>query len=115
MLEQFGGKYDLYRQFVADKDAGETPQFDALKSNILGSEQFRDGIQGQIKANAEVTRAQLYPVKQALCDLENDAAERGEWMSSAYREQGYTMREIADYAEVHYSLVSKLIKAWEDR
>jgi len=28
---------------------------------------------------------------------------------------GYTMREIAAYAGVHYSLVSKAIKAWEER
>jgi len=34
-------------------------------------------------------------------------------MAQAYRVHGYTVREIADYAQVHYSLVSKLIKCWE--
>ena len=35
-------------------------------------------------------------------------------MSRAYREYGYTMREIADAAGLHYSSVSKIIKGWEN-
>jgi len=33
-------------------------------------------------------------------------------MTEAYKEHGYTMAEIAKYAGVHYSLVSKIIKNW---
>jgi len=36
-------------------------------------------------------------------------------MSAAYREYGFPMREIADYAGLHYSLMSKIIKAREER
>ncbi|MDX8397259.1 MAG: hypothetical protein R8K49_02945 [Mariprofundaceae bacterium] len=64
---------------------------------------------------AEIPRAQLYVAKRSLCELENDSMERGAWMTDAYQEHGYTMREIASYAKVHYSLVSKLIKAWKSK
>ena len=35
---------------------------------------------------------------------------RGEWMRQAYQEHGYTMQAIADYAVIHHSTVSRLIK-----
>ena len=36
-------------------------------------------------------------------------------MTEAYRQHGYTMREIAAAAGLHYSSVSKIIKQWEQR
>ena len=115
VLEQFGGSADRYRQYIVQAEMTESPLSDACKSNVLGSEKFRKVVQQQIKAVAEVPKAQLYVAKRPLCELENDSTERGEWMTNAYQEHGYTMREIASYAKVHYSLISKLIKAWEKR
>jgi len=62
---------------------------------------------------SEVPNAQRHFSRPKLKDMESKITDRGEWMSTAYREYGFTMREIADYAGVHYSLVSKIIKAWE--
>ncbi|MAE44342.1 MAG: hypothetical protein CMF63_05060 [Magnetovibrio sp.] len=38
----------------------------------------------------------------------------GEWMTAAYREDGYLLTEIAAQAGLHYSSISKIIKAWEE-
>ncbi len=35
-------------------------------------------------------------------------------MTAAYREHGYLLTEIAAYARLHYSSISKIIKAWEE-
>ncbi len=51
----------------------------------------------------------------SLESLRRDNPARGAWMTRAYREHGYTMREIAAAAGLHYSSVSKLIKQWEQR
>jgi len=48
-----------------------------------------------------------------LAQIAAGSSERGDWMSAAYRQHGYTMRAIAEQAGVHYSLVGKIIRAWE--
>ena len=40
-------------------------------------------------------------------------ADRGAWMTAAYRDHGYTMVQIAAAAGLHYSSVSKIIRAYE--
>ena len=35
-------------------------------------------------------------------------------MTAAYREHGYLLTEIAAYAGLHYSSISKIIKAWAE-
>lgn len=40
----------------------------------------------------------------------NDYRAKCERMAAAYKERGYTMREIAEYVNVHYTLVSKIIR-----
>ncbi|MDQ6992114.1 MAG: hypothetical protein Q9M31_01450 [Mariprofundus sp.] len=62
----------------------------------------------------ESPRSEKQVFRCSLDELKGDRVDRGEWMAIAYRENGYTMREIAAFASVHYSLVSRLIKGWED-
>ncbi len=50
--------------------------------------------------------------RRSLDDLSANDVVRGKWMTEAYKEHGYTMAEIANYAGVHYSLVSNIIKNW---
>jgi len=115
LLDQFGGNRKHYRKFVSEGGHSGSSLANADRSNILGSEKFRYSVQQHIKSDAEVPRAQRYVARRRLKELEADVADRCEWMAQAYREHGYTMREIAAHARVHYSLVSKLIKAWEQR
>ncbi len=67
-----------------------------------------------LRTGREVPRVQKNIACPALEHIQAESLDRGEWMTAAYRHHGYTMREIADYTKVHYSLVSKVIKAWED-
>jgi len=115
VLGQFGGSRNRYRSYVAEALMSDAPLQASEGSHVLGSDEFREVVQGNLKAAAEVPRAQKHIVRRRLDDLAGEGLERGAWMSGAYRAHGYTMREIAEFAGVHYSLVSKIIKAWENR
>jgi len=115
VLEQFGGSRKRYREFVAEAPVSDSPLQEAAGSHVLGSDAFREDVQKMVKAGTEVPRRQKHIAHLSLDDLMGSEIGRGAWMTAAYREQGYTMREIADFAEVHYSLVSKIIKAWEGK
>jgi DNA-binding MarR family transcriptional regulator len=71
-------------------------------------------VQRKINAGAEVPRSQRNIARRSLKDIKAEASERGEWIMAAYKNYGYSMREIADFAKVHYSLVSKIIKKREN-
>ena len=63
-------------------------------SHVPGSDSFRDKIQGYIEAGAEeVPRVQRFVVRKSLQKLERATSTRAEWMTEAYREHGYSMRE----------------------
>ena len=70
-------------------------------------------IKGKKRGDSEIPVSQRHPGRTPLPDLVKASESRGEWMYKAYREDGYTMKEIADYAEVHYSTVSRVIKQYE--
>jgi len=116
VLAQFSNQTQTYIEFVRKVSDKHSPLSKALKSNVLGSQLFREEMQEKLQANNsnETTRVQCHIAQDRLEDIRSSSTDRGEWMALAYRLHGYTMREIADYAQVHYSLVSKLIKAWEE-
>jgi len=115
VLEQFGGSRKRYCEYVADASSKDSPLKELSGSNVLGSEKFRGEVQKSVKAHPEIPRIQSHVIRPALQELSVRTVERGAWMADAYREHGYTMRQIADFAQVHYSLVSKIIKEWEGR
>jgi hypothetical protein len=65
-------------------------------------------------AGDEVPRLQRHPTRPALSSLGESTQKRGEWMTAAYREHGYLLTEIAAHAGLHYSSISKIIKAWAE-
>jgi len=87
----------------------------AKRLHVLGSEGFREHVQQKTAASSEAPGAQRHVVRPGLDEISSGTPDRGEWMAAAYRQHVYTMREIASYVGVHYSLVSKLIKAREER
>jgi len=58
---------------------------------------------------------QKYIARRNMEDIKTKALERDAWMMATYRDYCNAMREIADLAHGHYSLVSKSIKAREGR
>jgi len=115
ILKQFGGSTLRYREYVEQAFIEDAPLKPAKDSHVLGSEEFRKNAQKNIKADSEIPRLQQHIARLSLTEIKESALERGEWMANAYRLHGYTMREVADFDKVHYSLVSKTIKAWEER
>lgn len=107
-----------YRRFVAEGAGAASPWQDLGGGVVLGGEAFRAEVADRMPAAArlsqgEVPRLQRHPTRPALSSLGLNAQQRGQWMTAAYRAHGYLMTEIAAYAGLHYSSISKIIKAWE--
>lgn len=82
----------------------------------LGSEAFVKKMQAQIgqkPALDEIPRAQRRALTQALADFERHYP-RKEAMARAYLSGQHTMLAIAEYFGVHYSTVSRMVKAYEN-
>ena len=104
-----------YRRFVAEGAGAASPWQNMSGSGVLGGEAFHGEIADKIPAErGEVPRLQRHPVRPALSSLGQSTHERGQWMSAAYREHGYLLSEIGAHAGLHYSSISKIIKAWEE-
>jgi putative transposase len=83
----------------------------------LGSESFVKSMQGQIEkkpALDEIPRAQRRVLTQPLADFEQ-CYPRNEAMARAYSSGQHTMLGIAEHFGVHYSTVSRAVKAYENR
>ena len=119
VLRQFGADRAAaaraYRRFVAG-GIGQASPWDQLSGpNILGGAAFRDGLREAAGvASSEVPRRQRRIAPEALATLRARHRERAEWMARAHRDHGYTLRQIAAEAGLHYATVSRIIKAWED-
>ena len=88
-----------------------------LRNQIyLGSERFTDRMKQSIspKLNLdEVPRTQHRRVTKPLEDYVTGHTARKEGMAKAYLSGDYTMKEIAHQFSVHYSTVSRAVKAFE--
>lgn len=83
----------------------------------LGSEGFVKKMQGQIEkkpALDEIPRAQRRTLTQPLTDFEQRYP-GSEAMARAYLSGHHTMLAIAEHFGVHYSTVSRAVKAYENR
>jgi putative transposase len=82
----------------------------------LGSEAFVKKMQAQIEqkpALGEIPRAQRRALTQALADFERHYP-RNEAIARAYLSGQHTMLAIAEHFGVHYSTVSRMVKAYEN-
>jgi len=83
--------------------------------DILGVDEFRAQLQGEPdKAPIGIAKRKVLLRHLPLSDIAREDRERSDWIREAYREHGYTMQEIADYACLHHSTVSRLIKKGEE-
>ena len=113
VLEQFGGSGKRYVDYVAGASLSDSPLAAASGSNVLGGDVFQKEVQKLIVDAVEIPISRKKLVRRTLGEIGAGVESRDAWMSVAYREHGYTMREIADFAGDHYSQVSNIIKAWE--
>jgi REP-associated tyrosine transposase len=116
VLGQFSEKKrearEHYQRFVAEGMASESP-WNALRGQVLlGPEEFvtrhRSRLQEIVK-NKEIPRRQRHAARPRLEEIiQGSSRERS--MYQAHVEYGYTLREISDQLDLHYTTVSKIIK-----
>ncbi len=116
LLSCFGSRRTraAYRRFVAEGHGADSPLQDVTGGAILGSQAFVAKVWDRTRSHdPEIPRHQRHFVRPSLAELRKQIPERADWMATACRLHGYTMSEVAAEAGLHYSSVSKVIKAWE--
>jgi putative transposase len=125
ILGQFGAKRGQaergYRDFVRAGIGGEKIWKSVKGQSVLGEEEYVRQLMEYIRGRRdiqEIPKQQRYlnrPGLDALfpAQIEKDKEKRNKLMYDAIVEHGYTQKEIADYLGLHYSTVSRLIRARE--
>jgi len=104
----------LYREFVAE-GVGKSPWNELQGQIYLGSERFIESIPKLGAKLSEVPRKQRLPDRPMLEEIFAGTATTDEGILRAYRDHGYTMREIAEYLGVHYATVSRRLRKAEQQ
>ncbi len=103
-----------YRDFVSEGRNQPAP-WEGLKNQVyLGDDKFVDDMQCKISADtnlSEIPSAQKRQVTKPLDFYKKKYADRDEAIAQAYASGGYSMKAIGDYFGLHYSRVSRVIKA----
>jgi putative transposase len=113
LLSYFGDAAEVsrrvYSAFVDRKEPEQSPTENAV---IVGSDGFLRASLPQERPSREIPKAPWRAVRPRLQQLlaEHD---RDEAFARAYRDFDYTMREIAEAADCHYSTVSRRVHRWE--
>jgi putative transposase len=107
-----------FAEYVAAGVDFPSPLLKVSSQILLGSPSFIKKMKQRLLSKVDIKRDKkrikrpnlrtLFPLKtRTEKSLRNDAIKR------AYQEYGYTMAEIADTAQIHFSTVSKVIKSGE--
>ena len=104
----------MYRAFVSEGRNQPKP-WEALTNQIyLGDEEFVNEMQDKISAEtnlSEIPSSQKRRVAKSLEYYEKKYSDRDVAIYKAYGSGAYSMKTIGDYFELHYSWVSRIIKA----
>lgn len=124
ILDQFGKTKSeariKYRQFVKDGMAEKDAPWEKLKGQvILGGDMFIEQVReflGGKEQFTEIPRLQRTvgrPLLEVLFPAGNQStrSERNSMILEAHVKHGYTLKEIAEHLDVHYTTISKVIKA----
>jgi REP element-mobilizing transposase RayT len=109
VLGQFGDDYESARRrlvaYVGDARPAQT-----ASGIFFASEQFVRAVTTGLRPIPEIPRSHWQPMRPALDELFATAASP---IATAYRDYGYTLREIADYAGRHPSTISRRLRTAE--
>jgi len=119
LLEQFGNDKNqamhTYQQFV-DKTDEMLPWKNLNGPDVLGNDDFRSELQALItEEKRDIPKRKQRLRCLSLSKIAATNKRREQWMKEAYQEHGYSMQSIADYAGLHHSTVSRLIKKEDAR
>jgi len=106
----------LFRQFVADGKDSQSPLSKLRNQLYLGDDAFIEAMQARVEKDAdlsEVPMAQKRKLAEPVKNYLEKAATRNEGICFAHQSGGFSMKAISDEMGLHYSTVSKIIKAYE--
>ncbi|MBR9883446.1 MAG: transposase [Oceanospirillales bacterium] len=112
--EQRGSAIKCFERYVGDGRHQPSPWENLRNQVYLGSEQFVDAMQKHIEYTdrlAEVPSIQKRPLAKPLKYYIDSTPSRNEAIAQAYASGGYSMKAIGDFFGLHYSRVSRIIKA----
>ena len=115
VLGRFGRSYGVahqrYRAYVA-AGAHDDPKAEVRGQIYLGDDQFINELSEGLAPIREVPRLQWQPLPPTLPELLDGAG--ADAISLAYRDYGYTMREIGDHLGVHYATIGRWLRRTEN-
>lgn len=96
----------------------QSPIWEQLRQQLyLGDEQFVNQLQSKYaldKDLSEVTKVQRKRSSKPLSYYANKHNNRNDAIYAVYKNGTYSQKEIANYFDMHYSTVSKIIKKYEE-
>jgi REP element-mobilizing transposase RayT len=125
LLSQFGrqrpGAQRKYRAFVAEGRGLGSPWEEVRGQVLLGSERFVERLTPGLRDKRslkEIPRQQRFADRPKLSHLFSarsraDHARRNEAIRRAYLEHGYSLSEISQAVELHYSTISRIVNPQE--
>jgi putative transposase len=107
-----------YRKFVKEGINRQSPWEKLQGQILLGGDSFMEKFKDLLRNKEEIKeipRRQRYAGRPSLNELfKNERSggknDRNQGMYDAHMKYGYSLKEISDYLEVHYTTVSKVIK-----
>lgn len=103
-----------YRTFVFEGKNQPSPWAELTNQIYLGDDTFVEKLQRELEGDqdlSEIPTAQRRPVPKPLSDHEQQAESRDEAIRLAYTSGGYSMKEIGEHFGLHYSRISRILKA----
>ncbi|MGB5278495.1 MAG: transposase [Gammaproteobacteria bacterium] len=103
-----------YRAFVAEGRNQPKPWVHLRNQIYLGDDTFVDEMQRKISPDtnlSEVPSSQKRQVAKSLAYYEKKYKDRNIAISKTYESGGYSLKEIGDYYNLHYSRVSRIVNA----
>ncbi|NQY26527.1 MAG: transposase [Piscirickettsiaceae bacterium] len=104
---------EAYKQFISE-GTGQSSPWQQLKNQMfLGDDNFIKSMQELIDGNkdlSEISSSQRRALPKEIAYYQENHKTRNEAITSAYASGGYSLKELGDYFELHYSTVSGIIK-----
>ena len=115
---------ELYKSFVSSGINSKFPKEELVGQLILGSEGFIRKISSYVSSKRgkdfrEIPRKQKMSIEPVLDEIfqkeMRSGKSRDEIIYSVYHENNYSQKEIADYLNLHYTTISRIIKKYEKK
>jgi hypothetical protein len=123
VLKQFGSERKRaeasYRKFVRDGIGAESIWNSVRAQSVLGEDEFIESLSDYVKGRKqipEIAKSQRFMNKPPLGHIFRPEVlgyrrKRDKSIGKAVFEHGYTQREVADHLRIHFTSVSRILRA----